>query len=336
MLSQDPVQTQRLSAMGIKLASRADLKYVYIVPIDAMPQNSWGADPWFGLYLGRAASSFIAQELQTSMDLNRLQPPDDKNSKYWSRLEPTLRIGVSGGSTVYGLFESLELPETLMAPDCSIMPLVLGPIPETNYSAGLIAKIASDRLRCQLEEISTLKIDGTSLRIAIDETRVGARRKSINELLARPNGWMPVDEDPKKHLGTMNYDWIITGIGSRGVGQLDKHVTSIYAGNEPNGVIGDICSRLFDGDASEIDPIRQDVFVAIPFRLLEYLASTKKSRRRVIAVAGGRDKLPALLALMKSSAKEKKTNSRTKRLFNVLVTDELTAAFLLNELSSDA
>ena len=120
-------------------------------------------------------------------------------------------------------------------------------------------------------------------------------------------------------------------MGSAESGQLKAHLDLMYKKCQreiPSGIVGDICSRLFNKEAGEIDETTGDKFVAISFKWLNFLARIRG--RRVIAIAGGMKKLPAIHALLSASVRRE-----SDRLFNVLVTDELTARILLRSLAND-
>ncbi|MFT5525925.1 MAG: hypothetical protein ACI9HK_003895 [Pirellulaceae bacterium] len=199
-----------------------------------------------------------------------------------------------------------------------ISPLVIGPIPETKYSAGFIANMMADKFSpvgghrlVTLQPISEVKHqNGIMLNLKDDIVKLRDDENSKVAPLAR------------------HFDWILTGIGARGKGQNLQHVNAVYGrqgdGRQPDGIIGDICSRLFDSNGNELAQTMKvsDGFVGISFRALEHMCRIHGRGKRVVAIAGGMAKYKAILTLLQ----------RPQLLFNVLVTDELTARRLLLDL----
>jgi hypothetical protein len=158
------------------------------------------------------------------------------------------------------------------------------------------------------------------------------------------------DGQPDKHPSSpLNLDVVITGIGSLHSGQFkaDIETTSKDRMTELANRKGDICSRVFGPAADELDSAHRDKFVAITFRWLKHLSA--QPGRRVVAVAGGAEKFDALKILLRLSIQDKfesglsknsqqsmsgsNPNKQFYRLFNVLITDELSATKLLRELN---
>lgn len=310
-------RVQAVTETADRLRDATGLKSVHIIPSELTNWEGWSDVPigedrgeLFSQRLGRLAAPFIARELASTLWLNcytsggggRLQPPSHK-----------FRIGIAGGSTIHGLVQALVMPDNL--PDqmhVEIVPLVVGPIPETMYSAGFIAEMLASKIpRSQFVEICRTKLS-----------------PKLNECtISMDPKWSEARENDHGARGALAFDWVLTGIGSTNSGQLDRHLGLLYGGQRPPGVIGDICSRLFGSSAVEVEEKTGDRFVAISLKWLNYLSVCPDPGRRVIAVAGGHQKYDAIEVLLR-----RQKHDIRLRYFNVLVVDELTARMLLRGL----
>lgn len=285
-------------ATGELLRFRSQLSYVLVVPREYVDVLDWKAtNAKFNSDLGKAAAPFFARELEHSIALGDIGKLD------------MLRIGVAGGHTTFSMFNSL--PDLALrrfeASDVEkdrlrvqIDPVVSAPIPHSLYCAGAVAELAAHKLRGNRSDISN------------------ASAKS---------GVFEIELIKYKHEEIYEFDWLVLGIGSKESGSLKAHLAAIteYSESVRRDAIGDISSRLFDRDGKELDERVSSQFVNIKFEHLEQLsekgAPTSKRRRRIVVIAGGLRKVDAIAALL----------SRTPRLFNFLITDELTARLLIRK-----
>lgn len=326
-----PYRFQAMNQSVIEIASRlreiTSLKSVHIIPAHVTGWRGWSksSSPFeepFSVELGRFAGEIVASEFANALLVSN-----------YSKERP-FRIGIAAGSTIHSLVKSFHLPDdypySQMTSHVEITPLVIGPVPETIYSAGFIA----DALHRQLpDDISTLaKIAGATpiangFKLSMGKEWIEARDVDLSG---------PKDVEEKKQIkaSPLCFDWVITGIGSKTSGPLQTHLKLRYKSNEVTKIrkkiVGDICSRLFDAQGEEEEEREGDTFVAPSFDWLRFLSNFDKSRllgRRVIAVTGGQKKYEPLKTLLNVAIE-----NPNRKLFNVLITDELTARRLLRDL----
>jgi DNA-binding transcriptional regulator LsrR (DeoR family) len=290
------------------------LKSVHVIPSELTQNAGWSLDDQqqvdqdsLNRRLGELAMNFVVRELSNTLAVNQFRY--EPKTGQCTRAERPFRIGLATGSTIFRLVESMK---QLRAPhNVEISPLVIGPVPETKYSAGFIADMFADKFES----------DNSRL-VAIAEPFYSPKSQNFIALKLRKEFVDRRDDKiPEPGAKMAEYfDWVLTGIGARNAGQNEVHMKKIY-GKAPDGMIGDICSRLFDIAGRELaEPSKiSDAFVAISFSALESMCKIDGAGKRVIAIAGGKLKYPAILTLLQ----------REKPLFNVLVTDELTARRLL-------
>lgn len=331
------VQSQASTETARRLQQITGLKSVHVAPVESIQWSGWPQDATeyfgepFNSLLGRFAAAVISRDLAITRKLNWFDGEGGVLPE-----PPPLRVGVAGGSTIYALVEAFQLPREVPVGRCEVTPLVVGPIPETNYSAGFNAEILRKKVPSNVNPRPITNIKSVAAGF---------------EITVRPDVIANRDAQPSNDWGNvLNLDYVVTGLGSRDSGQLRAHLGLMYEMQHkpvPQGLIGDICSRLFGQDANEIDADIGNRFVAISFGWLKYLSS--QPGRRIYAVAGGKDKVLPLKALLRLSTKDlleernaqrrdlapKRVQKIHSRLFNVLITDELTANKLVRELEKE-
>lgn len=114
-----------------------------------------------------------------------------------------------------------------------------------------------------------------------------------------------------------NLDLALVGIGSLEPSSLLASSGNIFSAEERAqirraGAVGDICFQFIDADGKLVDSLLMDRVIGIDL-------ATLKSTPRVVGIAGGEAKIPAILASLKG-----------KRI-NVLITDRLTAERLISD-----
>ena len=114
-----------------------------------------------------------------------------------------------------------------------------------------------------------------------------------------------------------NLDLALVGIGSLEPSSLLASSGNIFSAEERaqirrSGAVGDICFQFIDADGKLVDSLLMDRVIGIDL-------ATLKSTPRVVGIAGGEAKIPAILASLKG-----------KRI-NVLITDRLTAERLISD-----
>lgn len=314
---------QRLKDNGRKIKS------VHVVPSELTEWSGWGVDvedlvrghdfdpdadqKKLNRLLGQLAVSYVSGELANTLTVQSLEY-DAMNGEIKREKDPSqFCLGIATGSTIYSLIDSFTFPSYLMANHLRIVPLVMGPLPETDYSAGFIAGMLANKIGQKLIRISKVSVrrGEKALRLSLNKRWIDLRQKDDSENL----------EERGKAVASQ-FQWVITGIGGAG-GQLEDHVKEIYGKDTPKGLVGDICSRLFGADGNELKESLSDDFVAVTFQALEQMCATTGAGKRVIAIAGGLKKYHALRTLLLRKGRD---------LFNVLITDELTARRLLIDL----
>lgn len=266
-----------------RLRARTRLSYVHVVPFEEFDEGEWArTTDAFSMRLGAAAASFVYRDLRIGTALGDV----DEDGQ--------LRIGVSGGRTIFGLFDAIP-NQACDGTRVRIDPLVVGPIPYSAYSATSIAEIAAQ------------KFHDATLNYA-----AGFRVESGRFVI------IPVRPDRKE---LREFNWLLMGIGSPDTGSLAVHLRDLPPPESAVGrVVGDIASMVFDEQGQELDPEVCDAFVQIQMRDLEVLA--RHGSRRVVAVAGGLKKVKAIATVLQ----------KDPRIINTLITDELTARKLIREL----
>ncbi|MCX7424885.1 MAG: hypothetical protein NTW96_04565 [Planctomycetia bacterium] len=306
---------QRLSSIG-----KEPLKTIHVVPSELTGDIGWHANDYGGQeqqelneLLGKLAMNFVARELSNTLMVN--QYTYDEGSRTFGKETRPFRIGLATGSTIFQLVESLDIE----APPCPIQiaPLVVGPVPETMYSAGFIANLFVKRFRSP--DVKLLKIAETEYSLKTPGSIRLTLTKELRDLRDDP------EPDRQGRRMAEFFDWVVTGIGAHDKGQLKAHVDKIYSRQTPHGLVGDVCSRLFGDDGRELAETKavSDTFVAVSFAAMETMCRINGAGKRVIAIAGGKEKYPAIRTLL----------MRASPLFNVLVTDELTARRLLVDIN---
>jgi len=294
---------KRLISVGRKTKS------IHVLPAESTEWAGWGHIDEFPLMddieqnklnelLGKLAAGYVARELASTLTVNRFT---FKNGELLPNKDP-FRLGIATGSTVYSLVESFEFPKRVGRETLEIVPLVLGPVPETIYSAGFIADMLAKSLRAQCRPISTIanNKDSVEVRLSDDFRRLRDSDKSNESGKALSN----------------YFNWVLTGIGAIDKGQLKAHVGQFYNGKNPSGLVGDICSRLFGSNGLELNDGRGDAFVGITFAALEQMCETEGRGKRVIAVAGGQEKYSAIRSLLlrkRPGLVQRPCNGRTNR-----------------------
>lgn len=312
-------QVSALFKLTSVVIERTRLPYTHIVPIEM----AGGRDLWedtkeggssvndFNEKLGSAASSIISRELQTKFVLKSASLNNDP-----------FRVGVAGGQTTYFVVHRMPVLQAGRFFKVDVAPLVIGSVPRHRYSAGTVAEIMASRIVCQdIHFASVEKVEEWFPEAKGDHYRVEFKediRRQRDTLEAAKKA-----EISAKSFFDLHY--VLVGIGQYNKADkttnLSAHIEALYPDGAPNGLVGDICSRLFDKDGNELDPGTQNRFVAISFKALEMLV---KKRIPVIAVAGGLSKVAAIKTMTAT-----RPGGNGRPLINGLITDELTASQLL-------
>jgi len=284
---------------GELLRELAGLSHVHTIPIELLGRAAWTeSSDQFSTDLGAAGANYLECELGNAVALEDMQ--DTKS----------LKIGVSGGRSIYGLFSELGVQRLSSAfphlyPEKNhlkvfIEPLVVGPVPHSLYSAMSIAELAVQKFdNSSLVHIAENRVEGVHFKLEKHQDNVSQKKA---------------------------FDFLILGIGGRckenerGSSSFSSHIEAIYSmsSKDPRNVVGDICSRLFEESGDEFDKETGDTFIQLELNDLKVMS--KDRSRRVVAVAGGKNKVKPISVALKNGW------------VNSLITDELTARMLIREL----
>lgn len=290
----------------------SNLSHVYVIPIEELgddARSQWSQkdeeiEKKFNVSLGQCASAFLYRELA-----NRAVP-FDKDTR------DVARVGISGGRTIHTAIASL--PQMRLERPLSILPTVMGPIPEYRFTASTVAAVLQDKVS---RAIMDNPFECTILQPSNANQSSSARLQLI--------------DGKRDNVDQTEYDILITGVGGKGCGSF-MATAKIVGAKLLQYAEFDVFSRCFDKNCNEVAGERLDAFVVLTKkRIVELAADAEKCR--VIAIAGGRNKVEALRALLKTKAAiSLKTVPRVtgqkpeERLINTLITDELTAIALLS------
>lgn len=269
------------------LREAADLFLVHIVPADVVGREVWEQDgDRFSLELGKAAAGFFAAEFANAVSLG-----DCKTGR--------LQIGVAGGRSVFGLFNALPPFPSRKDLRVEISPLVIGPVPHSLFSASSVAEMAVQKFpSANVPPPAEIRLTNGHFELV----PISLRKSDITD-----------------------FDWLVLGVGSARSDGLTKHLTIIddYDEETKSQTVGDMCSRLFDACGRELGREISDKFVRLELADLANLARRDSPQiTRVVAIAGGRNKVDAMATLLRVRP----------RLINILVTDELTARAIIRRL----
>jgi len=374
LFSQGIPHTQAAIEVATRLRDRTKLESVHVIPTGVLGfegqetelgESEYGSPP-FSERLGAIASDYVAYELAFSIlmriyELPKLSGPENK----------IFQIGIAAGSTVRSIINSFRLPEGFAEKirnseiKIQVCPLVIGPMPETASSAGFLASLFTKTLQQALHDKEKVKFmplsekipqeDGYKLAMLEEVRRVRDADPSILSL-----DYKKIDDKDKKQdiaklrKSQLRLDWILTGVGSNGKGQLKEHIELRYK-DDPKlkkkieeDAIGDICSRIYDKNGEELAKADGDKFVGISFEWLRFLANDRHKKHaqienrtsgqhnyKITAVTGGDDKYDAIFALVQNTIeaqRHKSIDSKYLCPFNSLVTDEITARRLLRDI----
>jgi DNA-binding transcriptional regulator LsrR (DeoR family) len=290
---------------GERLRTVGGLSHVRIVPIELLDRAAWAkSSDKFSTDLGAAGAVYLGRELENAVVLGDMQDLG----------RASFKIGVSGGRSIFGLFSALghlsfkeASPRSETSLKVIIEPLVVGPVPHSLYSAMSIAELAAQKFD------SAVVLDIWEQRV--DKGEFWLRLKRVVD---RP--------DERRAL-----DWLVVGIGAKGSGSFHSHIGAVYQHGDrdplrvADNAIGDICSRVFDKTGRELDEETGNSFVQVDLLDLQTMARSG-SKQRVIAVAGGKNKVEAIATVLK----------KKPHLINSLVTDELTAHSLIARLEAQS
>ncbi len=279
-------QTAAITTANI-LRERAGLSNVHVIPAELLGRREWErSSDQFSIDLGSAGASFVEREFNNAIALGD------------SQTDGNIKLGVSGGRSVFGLLNSLPYQENIEL-NIRIEPLVIGPVPYSMYSATSIAELAA-------QKFVNAKVN-YSANVEIADGKFIMQKISFN---------LPEELN--------EFDWLILGVGSSKSGSFKQHLENIpHSDAVKKAAIGDICSRLFDENGKDLDQSMRDMFVQLRLTDLPSLAKVGRPKgRRVMLVAGGKTKVGALAVVLQ----------REVRWVNSLITDELTARCLIREL----
>lgn len=313
-----------VSKLTKELHNLTKLPSVNVIPAEIVGYSAWenaGSGDYepFNAELGRACAEIVCKQWRQTLTLATAREEGGR-----------LRIGVAGGQTTYALVEQMERINAGRN-QVEISPLVLGAVPRHRYSAGTIADILAQKFLvsrgpelpehaelgyAKLENIEEWTPNDDSYRVSLRHDVADQRR-----IIKRDGNKTSIER-----VDFYDFDYVLLGIGRfrpllRG-SNIAAQIRTLYSDAAPENLLGDICSRLYDGDGKEIDPSVQDPYVAISFGALRWLV---RLRRDVVVVAGGPDKVDAIGAIIKGHMEEP--------LINGLITDELTATALRDWLS---
>lgn len=310
------------------------LKSVTVIPSDFIDLELWAGEPPFppeesadpfSATLGELAAPALSRELTNSIHLKNT---DVMLQDYTFEVAPrNFRIAVAGGTTISSVVEHLSIPREVITRNCTVTPLVIGPIPETIYSAGFLAEKLAEKLGLPPERLN--RISETHLLESGFSTRLNQAMLTKRNILDKVREKKVWNNDEIQAINSQ-FDWLLVGVGAKTTQHtsraLKEAIRMVYpegAQNDlPEEVVGDICSRLFTRNGQEYDPELSDRFVGITLNWLNL--QSNKEGCRVIVVCGGMRKIFALRSLLQAGKNDPKL-----QYFNVLVTDELTARMLL-------
>ena len=315
-------QFGRIYELTRGLKNLTHLPYINIVPAEIVGYGMWeetvrSGTNEFNARLGAAAANIISHDLRTLLTLKSA-----KQGLLPNNVPEPFRIGVAGGQATYFAIDGMpELNAGLT--EVEIAPLVIGSVPQHRYSAGTNAEMLASKIICQVTVPGIPDVKQSASVIRMEEW--SERATFAYNVKIKDDIRQQRDTLGNNLAGFFDFDYILVGIGqysdlSHQITNLSVHIKTCYNGVAPKGLVGDICSRLFDSNGGELDKERQDRFVAISFRALELLVSKCTP---VMVVAGGLSKVDAIntIAVLR--------RHHPLPVINGLITDELTAIQLL-------
>jgi DNA-binding transcriptional regulator LsrR (DeoR family) len=208
-------------------------------------------------------------------------------------------IGLDGGQTLHqavqepGPFNFARLRYTLV-------PLVLGPLGNFQFTANIVTHVLASRLKSQNTSVSVVE----PFTVQPDWQRGDGTRRSVHVI---------VDTD-RRQLPTA-YDVLLVGIGSDKAGSVHQEMSERPLLSSFDKHYGDILNLAFDRDGRELAGIAQTR--ATLFNLSTLREYAKSPSSIVVGVAGGKDKLAAIRTVLE------------RRYISALITDSTTAAALI-------
>jgi hypothetical protein len=312
------IASSDLSArLQVELSTQNEpLRQLYVIPAEITKNIGWlGKDKYefeqrdLNQILGEYGMRFIARELASELAVRQSLIKSNRHE------DRPFYIGVGSGSTVFHLVNAFK-SSALHGPT-KVVPLVVGPSPESMHSAGFIAQLFAQRLQeCETESEKVVHSYDRVTKLSISSK--DATGKQAIQMTLHPKQEYFREDNPF-------IDWIVTGVGAWGHGQCYEHA-KLFGFTPACGAVGDICSRFFNSEGIEV-PDTTAFNNVISFATLEDLRKLSKQRgkgKRVIVIAGGEHKFEALRQLLFSRA----------RPFNTLITDELMVRRLIAELHS--
>lgn len=225
-----------------------------------------------------------------------------------------LTVGISGGRTIHRMIESVKskprhiriLPLTGIWRDLQINYVDSGALVHSLWAK---CKDMADAFWFPIEPLTGDSKSG----------RVSERRKAVLELR---KGYLKNRQIREVYEEANNVDLALIGVGpvrqlSATIQQLSSiHITYEYLTSR--GAIGIAGGVWYDKNAKAVVP---DFFLSVPLSSFQRLS--RKKTKRVVIVAGGKDKVDAIEVLLKH------------RVCNVLITDSQTASLLFTRLSEN-
>jgi len=217
-----------------------------------------------------------------------------------------LRIGVDGGYTLYLAFHDtgmLDVPRIKY----EILPLVLGPLVGTPYTATNVATLLASRLNVSVNDIEVLEGFGvTPVFQKNRRTKQDGPSRSMRLLLS-------IERSGHQRVGEL--DILICAIGSKEAGLLKREMELLKLPQKDiKRHYGDICNLGFEENGTEV-PMNVGRANLVTLDTLRK-ASTNKDQT-VVGVGGGREKLGAIRTALLHS------------FMSVLITDARTAEELM-------
>ncbi len=143
---------------------------------------------------------------------------------------------------------------------------------------------------------------------------------------------MWVEDETRRDLADRPFDWLLAGIGGPEAGTI-RMMRNASGQAIQSDVSGTFMNRCFNKDLEDPFETEFDAIVALSLDDTRRLAKPDAGCS-VVAIAGGKAKVPAIQAVLQTDAIRQKRADRMVqvpgRLVNILITDELTALALLS------
>lgn len=221
-----------------------------------------------------------------------------RRAKEADRTLKLLKIGIDGGNTLYTAFHDTGIAEVPRI-KYEILPLVLGPLVGSKYTASNVATLLASRLSVDIVDVEI--VDG--FRVTPDWLRPHQSARRLSLSIELPG------QDRVRDL-----DLFLVAIGSKNAGLAQREVNLLrLKAKDRLRHHGDICNLGFDENGIEV-PMNRDRAILVTLDTLKKASSNKA--QTVVGVGGGQDKWEAIRTALLNS------------FMSVLITDAQTAARL--------